>query len=260
MNSEDNLNIMNNLLEVLNDEIGKYTSKSFAVILLSGNIMKLRDEHNCFNYVLINENRYTEGINALTVSEEIGNVETYKFYRAVKALIDNIVDGFENDADMFFINSLRQKLPNIFIAIDNLGDIKQNAKKQQIMIVDDNFDLIETVKKCLHSVSDEYNVTGANSGVECFDLLAGDYLPELIILDIMMPGMKGWDIIERLNGNSKWKNIPIVILSAKTDADTKKNGMKFAKDFIEKPFEISDLKRRIDKVLYNTEWKIANNE
>jgi len=137
----------------------------------------------------------------------------------------------------------------IFFFEDNSDEIKKNDTKQQIMMVDDNLDLIEMVKKGFHRISDGYAIMGVTSGVECFDLLASGFIPELIILDIMMPGMKGWDVIERLKRNSKWKDIPVVFLTAKADSDSKKRGMEIAEDYITKPFKIIDLKQKIDKIL-----------
>ena len=68
------IQIMERILQVLTEKIGERTSIGFASISISRVILGLRDEHDCFNYILINENRYTEGLNALTVSEGINSV------------------------------------------------------------------------------------------------------------------------------------------------------------------------------------------
>ncbi|MCJ2534269.1 MAG: response regulator [Candidatus Thermoplasmatota archaeon] len=121
--------------------------------------------------------------------------------------------------------------------------------KKMIIIVDDNPDLVYTVKKGLERLIDGYEVTGAGSGNECFDLLKKGEIPDLILLDIMMPQMDGWQVFAKLKENSGWREIPIVFLTAKTDEYSKGFGKISAHDYIEKPFEMSELKVRIDKVL-----------
>ena len=120
---------------------------------------------------------------------------------------------------------------------------------KMIIMVDDNVDLIHVVKKSLENMEDGYEVISANRGQECFDLLKEGTLPDLILLDIMMPEMNGWDVFAKLKENTEWRKIPIVFLTAKTDSFSKGFGMIPAQDYIEKPFEIADLKKRIDKIL-----------
>lgn len=117
------------------------------------------------------------------------------------------------------------------------------------MVVDDKQDTIDMIKDGLETFSKEYEVDGANSGKECLDLLKGEELPDLIILDIIMPEMSGWDVFAKLKEDLRWRNIPIVILTVETDPISKGLGKIPADDYIEKPFGIVDLKNRIDKVL-----------
>jgi len=121
--------------------------------------------------------------------------------------------------------------------------------KKKIIIVDDNPDLVYTVKKGLERLIDGCEVTGAGSGNECFDLLKKGEIPDLILLDVMMPQMDGWQVFAKLKENPGWREIPIVFLTAKTDEYSKGFGKISAHDYIEKPFEMSELKVRIDKVL-----------
>jgi len=75
---------------------------------------------------------------------------------------------------------------------------------KKIMIVDDEPDLIFSIKCALENFSEEYKVIGAESGRECFDLLKNGQMPDLIILDIMMPEMNGWDVFTKLKENPRW--------------------------------------------------------
>jgi len=71
----------------------------------------------------------------------------------------------------------------------------------------------------------------------------------LILLDIMMPEMNGWEVQKKIKDNIKWRTIPIIFLTATTDNTSRKIGSIISEDYIGKPFEIPDLKKRIDKIL-----------
>ena len=127
----------------------------------------------------------------------------------------------------------------------NQGDDWMNKK---IMVVDDDLSLTKTIKFILED-SKDYNVMSANSGFECLQKLRNNEIPDLILLDIMMPEMNGWQVFEKIKENDDWKDIPIIILTARTD-DLAKNAGKFlAEDYIEKPYTKEMLKERIKRVL-----------
>ena len=126
---------------------------------------------------------------------------------------------------------------------------KNKLMKQKILLVDDNNDFVYSVKKRLEKISEKYEVISATSGKECFELLEHGILPDIILLDIMMPGMDGWEVFVKLKEKMQWKKIPVVFLTAKTDPYSKCFGDITADDYIEKPVEINELMERIDKVL-----------
>ena len=95
----------------------------------------------------------------------------------------------------------------------------------------------------------EYSIIPVESGKECFDLLEKKEIPDLIMLDIMMPGMNGWEVFDKLRANPSWKNIPVIFLTARTDFLAAHAGGLIAEDYIEKPVDIKELKTRIDNVL-----------
>jgi CheY-like chemotaxis protein len=122
--------------------------------------------------------------------------------------------------------------------------------KKNIFVVDDNPDITHSVKQALeHLNPTEYAVTCVEDGRKCLELLRAKQIPDLILLDIMMPGMSGWMLSDRLRENSLWKNIPVVFLTVRTDELAKKASSLVSEDYIEKPFDIEDLQKRIDKVL-----------
>ncbi len=120
--------------------------------------------------------------------------------------------------------------------------------KKKIMVVDDKPDQIYTIKQFLE-YHNEYEVIGANSGQECIELLERNQIPDLILLDVMMPKESGWDVFAKLKEKSEWKEIPVIFLTALTDDYSKGFGSIAADDFIEKPYEPDELKERIDKAL-----------
>lgn len=121
--------------------------------------------------------------------------------------------------------------------------------KKKIMVVDDEPDQIFTAKMILEDLNKNYDIIGVSSGEKCIELLEKNKIPDMIFLDIMMPGMNGWDVAAEIKKNPKWKKIPLVFLTAKTDSFSSGFGKIVSEDYILKPFELKDLKRSIDKYL-----------
>jgi CheY-like chemotaxis protein len=128
--------------------------------------------------------------------------------------------------------------------------------KKKILVVDDNPSLILSVKAGLDGLASGYEVIGVTGGKECFDFLEKGNLPDLILLDIMMPLMDGWEVKRKLGEQAEWRKIPIMFLTAVTDKTSKKLGTIIGKDFIEKPFEILDLKNRLDAFFTSSNKKV----
>ena len=118
-----------------------------------------------------------------------------------------------------------------------------------ILIVDDEPAIIKSVKHGLESLDDSYQVIGVISGKECIEFLNRKQFPDLILLDIMMPEMSGWELLNRIKENPSWKDIPLVFLTAKVDEFSKTFGASLTEDYIEKPFDLDELKHRIELVL-----------
>ena len=119
---------------------------------------------------------------------------------------------------------------------------------KKIMVVDDELDQILTVKITLEKSGEDYEVISAKSGKECLKILE-TIVPDLILLDIMMPEMNGWQLYEKLKQNKIWKNIPTVFLTARTDETAEKAGRFLGDDYIEKPFNSEDFRIKIKQLL-----------
>ncbi len=121
--------------------------------------------------------------------------------------------------------------------------------KKKVLVVDDNKDILEMIKNGLEHTEPCYEVTTASNGKECLTLLQSEYHPDIILLDIMMPEISGWDVFTKIKEKETWKTIPIVFITARADPFSKGFGRIASVDFIEKPFSISDLKKRLEKYI-----------
>jgi len=120
--------------------------------------------------------------------------------------------------------------------------------KKKILVVDDDPIQRFTIKEVLQS-SGDFEVIDAENGQKCLELLKNNQIPDLILLDIMMPQISGWIVFDQLRENALWKNIPIIFLTAQTDETTRNAGLFLGEDFIEKPYDTADLIQRINKAI-----------
>jgi DNA-binding response OmpR family regulator len=117
-----------------------------------------------------------------------------------------------------------------------------------ILVVDDEPDILFTLAQTLETFG--YKVIKAKDAQECIEKLCEmKDNPELVLLDIMMPEISGWDVAAKIKENPDWKKIPIAFLTAKGDSMSIGMGNIAAMDYIVKPFNIKDLKQRLEKIL-----------
>ncbi|MFH0887916.1 MAG: response regulator transcription factor [Planctomycetota bacterium] len=116
-----------------------------------------------------------------------------------------------------------------------------------ILVIDDEKDLIKLVD---HHLSKEgYLVIGAKNGIEGLDI-AQKHKPDLILLDIMLPKMDGWDVCKRLKAAPETVRIPVVMLTAKSQEIDKILGLELgADDYITKPFSPREMVARVKAIL-----------
>jgi CheY-like chemotaxis protein len=120
---------------------------------------------------------------------------------------------------------------------------------RKILVVDDEKEQLYSIEKFFSNFyGDRYKILSAVSGKQCFKILEHT-IPDIIILDIMMPEMNGWEVIEQLKLHPAYQKIPVIILTARTDGFARDAGKLMAVDYIAKPIDCEELKIRIDKVL-----------
>jgi two-component system phosphate regulon response regulator PhoB len=119
--------------------------------------------------------------------------------------------------------------------------------KATILIVDDEEDIRELVE--LNLTQEGYGVLSCETGEQALEI-AGSRLPDLIILDLMLPGIDGLEVCKKLKSNLKTENIPIVMLTAKGEEVDIVTGLELgADDYVTKPFRGKVLVARVRRIL-----------
>jgi len=117
-------------------------------------------------------------------------------------------------------------------------------KKSCILIVDDERQNIKLLNQFLR---DSYKIMAAKDGEQALNAVRGSIVPDLILLDIMMPGIDGYEVCRRLKADKKTKHIPVIFVTAVTEIQDAARGFQAgAVDFIQKPLDPVIAKARVD--------------
>ena len=121
-----------------------------------------------------------------------------------------------------------------------------------ILVVDDN---PKFLKDALPMYG--YDVTIAEDGIEALKILSNtEKMFDLILLDVMMPNMNGWDTLKAIRKNEKTKYVPVIMITAVSEDQKIVSGLKIgADDYIVKPFILPNLLARIEAVLRRSKWQ-----
>ena len=120
------------------------------------------------------------------------------------------------------------------------------GKETLILVVDDAEINLKIAEKI---ISREYSVECVSSGEDCLAYLM-DHNPDLILLDLHMPELDGFEVMEKLKASANWKDIPVIFLTADSDHDSEIQGFELgAMDFITKPFVAEVMMKRVARVL-----------
>ena len=131
--------------------------------------------------------------------------------------------------------------------LENSAASRNHSQKQTIVVVDDDPDLVTILKLILEH--NGYNVICAYSGRQLFSALE-NHKPHLIILDVMMPHMHGFEVLNRLKNNPETSAIPVILVTAKIQFENILEGYKSGADYyIPKPFTKSQLMEGIHRIL-----------
>jgi signal transduction histidine kinase/DNA-binding response OmpR family regulator len=132
------------------------------------------------------------------------------------------------------------------------NDIRMNHKKGKpiILFIEDNEDMRKYVK---HTFESEYVFVGARDGIQGLEA-AREHIPDIIVSDIMMPGIDGIEVCRRVKEDLRTRHIPVILLTAKAGREDRVEGLEIgADDYIAKPFDVRELKYRIRNQLNQLE-------
>jgi DNA-binding response OmpR family regulator len=115
--------------------------------------------------------------------------------------------------------------------------------QKKIFVIDDEKDIQEIIR--INLQDEGYDIACFSSSEDALKGL-GAVVPDLIILDIMMPGIDGYELCRRVRASDAWKHIPIIFLTAKSDEIDKVIGLELGgDDYMTKPFSVKELKSRV---------------
>jgi len=122
----------------------------------------------------------------------------------------------------------------------------ENQVKKSILVVDD----VKSNLMFLYNIlKEDYTLLTARNGPEAIER-ANKFLPDLILLDILMPGMDGYTVLTELKNSGKTQNIPVIFTTGLDDHDDESKGLSLgAVDYISKPFDSAIVKQRVKKHL-----------
>lgn len=120
---------------------------------------------------------------------------------------------------------------------------------KKVLVVDDEIHIVHVVAIKLRN--NGYEVISASNGAEAFDLACGEK-PDIIVTDYQMPIMSGLELVTKLRGNEATKDIPVILLTARSFAidDSTKDELQIS-ECLSKPFSPKELLRSIEDILYH---------
>ncbi|NCP87213.1 MAG: two-component system response regulator [Anaerolineae bacterium CG_4_9_14_3_um_filter_57_17] len=120
-------------------------------------------------------------------------------------------------------------------------------EQKRILCIEDEPDMIDLIRIILQRRG--YEIQGAAGGQEGIRKVR-EWLPDLVLLDLMMPDMDGWEVYQQMKAEEKTRNIPVIVVTAKAQNIDKVLGLHIAKvdDYVAKPFSPSELLASVEKV------------
>jgi DNA-binding response OmpR family regulator len=122
------------------------------------------------------------------------------------------------------------------------------SQAKRVVCIEDEPEMIDLVRLILGRKG--FEVIGANGGVEGLEAVRREK-PDLVLLDLMMPDMDGWEVYQQIKADETLRHIPVVVVTAKAQSIDKVLGLHIAKvdDYITKPFGPQELLESIAKIL-----------
>ena len=130
------------------------------------------------------------------------------------------------------------------------GEVEKKDNRPTVLVVEDNPDMLAFV---VRQLSKEYAVLTATNGEEALQVLDGNYV-NLVVSDVVMPVMDGFELCKRIKSDLNYSHIPVILLTAKTNIQSKIEGMELGADaYLEKPFSVEYLQACASSLIQNRE-------
>ena len=132
-----------------------------------------------------------------------------------------------------------------------MSEQQPDKERPCVLIVDDDANTLEILRRWL--TREGYSTVSAESGPACLDAL-GQNAIDVILLDVMMPGMDGLEVCEKLRDSTAWRQIPVLLLTAKDDMETRARGMSLGvSEYLTKPVNKQELFTRLRAQVHSRE-------
>lgn len=127
----------------------------------------------------------------------------------------------------------------------------QSEMSAKILIVDDDENTREILRRWL--AKEGYSTASASDGEKCLEALAADSF-DIVLLDVMMPILDGLGVCERMRAHDEWRSIPVILLTAKDDMETRTRGMSLGvSEYLTKPINKQELFARLRAQVHTRE-------
>lgn len=183
----------------------------------------------------------------ISVKSELGKGS---LFIVVLPCIKNQIDSESEPENEF--NTATAEISHLYssesegLLFDEIEESGFDSKKDSILVVEDNSDIVQYLQS---QFSEQFNFLFAFDGFEGFEKAVMN-MPQVILLDIMMPKMNGYELCEKLKKDQRTCHIPVVFLTALADKAEQLKGLEFfADDYISKPFDTEILKAKVNNLI-----------
>jgi signal transduction histidine kinase/DNA-binding response OmpR family regulator/phosphotransferase system HPr-like phosphotransfer protein len=184
----------------------------------------------------------------IQVSSEEGEGTT--FILTIPKVLANV--SVSTDENISFLQNKEEQLPLIIPILETVNTVKDDLP--HLLIVEDNIEICSYLSNVL---KDKYNITFENNGAEALERLT-TFEPDLIITDLMMPIMNGFQLIEKVKSDDKLRQIPIIVLSALNDTSEKLKALRIGvDDYLLKPFNEEELQLKVSYLIQQKQNRIS---
>ena len=188
----------------------------------------------------------------ISVESELGEDTVFKVVFPLELAEPALGEDLLNDLASTFKDVVEKPDQLILPTITSVSTAN-GLKKPTVLVVEDNAELQQYIQLVL---KEHYNVSLAENGRAALDKIKANGQPDLIISDLMMPVMDGYQFLEKLKGNPSTQQLPVIMLTARAEKDDRLKALRIGvDDYLTKPFDEEELIVRIGNLLVNQSFR-----